>query len=111
MIILSANASNEYGVHGYSNSVASMRPFFIAHGPAFLKGYELAPIKNVDIVPLLCTILGLPEPPTNGSLERVKGMINPDYISQSSASSARFPVLNLLQMFTLIMITMQKLLL
>jgi hypothetical protein len=44
-----------------------MRAFFTAHGPAFKPGSVLEPFENVDIVPLICQITGLPQPDTNGS--------------------------------------------
>lgn len=75
-------------MHGYSNAIAAMRPFFLGHGPVFRKGYEHTSIKNVDIVPLICEILGIPEPPTNGSLSRVEEMIDPNVLSRNSSGTS-----------------------
>lgn len=63
------------GNHGYSNKYSDMRPFFIARGPAFRKGYLSEPFKNVDIYPLMCHILGIPPAPNNGSLSRVLDLL------------------------------------
>lgn len=57
----------------------SMRAYFTAHGPAFKKNFEHGPIRNIDIVPLISTILGIPEGPNNGSLARVINMIDPSW--------------------------------
>lgn len=54
-----------------------MKPFFIAHGPMFKQGLEHPPIRNVDLVPLMSKILGIPEAPTNGTLTNVEEMIEP----------------------------------
>ncbi|ODM96495.1 Ectonucleotide pyrophosphatase/phosphodiesterase family member 5 [Orchesella cincta] len=77
---LTAGPETEYGVHGYNPETLSMKPFFIAHGPAFLKGMEFQPIRNIDVVPMISTILQIPAVPSNGSLLRVAEMINPTFI-------------------------------
>ncbi|CAG0892027.1 unnamed protein product [Darwinula stevensoni] len=62
----------EYGVHGYNNSFPEMQPYFIAHGPAFKKGYESskdAIFNNVDVYALICHLLGIQPQPNNGTLE------------------------------------------
>ena len=66
------------GNHGYSNSVSSMHPFFIARGPAFKEGYLSEPFRNVDIYPLICDILGITPAPNNGSLLQVKHLLKPN---------------------------------
>jgi len=52
-----------------------MYPIFIGAGPAFKKNFRVDPFKNVDIYPLMCSILNLEAPPNNGSLEVVKKML------------------------------------
>ncbi|CAL8123975.1 unnamed protein product [Orchesella dallaii] len=79
-----ADPEREYGVHGYNPEEPSMRPFFIARGPAFRKGFEYQPIKNIDVVPLISEILSLPKFPSNGSLERVVEMIDSEFISSTT---------------------------
>ena len=52
-----------------------MRPFFIAHGPAFKKGLQTESFKNVDIYPMLCHILDLEPAPHDGSLENIEHIL------------------------------------
>ncbi|XP_060562317.1 bis(5'-adenosyl)-triphosphatase enpp4-like [Ruditapes philippinarum] len=67
-----------FGVHGYDpHIVPNMRPFFIAMGPAFKKGYISEHFNSVDIYPLMCHILGIEPAPNNGSLDNVKGLLMP----------------------------------
>jgi predicted AlkP superfamily pyrophosphatase or phosphodiesterase len=46
------------GAHGYDNKYESMRATFIAHGPAFKKGYVAEPFENIPVYELMCRILG-----------------------------------------------------
>ena len=68
-----------WGNHGYNNSLASMRPLFVAHGPAFKKNYIHNDIfDNVDLYPLMNHILELfpiNRFPSNGSFDRVSDML------------------------------------
>lgn len=48
------------GNHGYDNQAPEMAALFIANGPAFLPGKQLAPFDNVDVYPLLRDLIGLP---------------------------------------------------
>ena len=57
-----------------------MYPIFMAHGPAFKKGFKIKSFKNVDIYPLMCYVLGIDPAINNGSLARVIDMISHDYI-------------------------------
>ncbi|CAL8112709.1 unnamed protein product [Orchesella dallaii] len=84
---LTGDSETEYGVHGYNPETLSMKPLFIAHGPAFRNGLEFQPIRNVDIVPMISAILNLPTVPHNGSLDRVVEMINPAFIPPDDTSS------------------------
>lgn len=83
-----------------------MRAIFMAHGPAFRRGFEYPPIKNVDIVPLISKILGLPDIPTNGSLDRVFDMIDPSILSNSAKGIHRMNPLNILALVVAILIKM-----
>lgn len=60
------------GDHGYDNSLSSMHPFLAAQGPDFRKGYRLNTINSVDLYPLMCNLLGIPEMPNNGSFNNVR---------------------------------------
>ncbi|GAB3088866.1 alkaline phosphatase family protein [Lysobacter terrae] len=56
------------GAHGYDPADATMRALFIAQGPAFRSGTELAPFDNVDVYPLLAQLLGVAPQPNDGEL-------------------------------------------
>lgn len=63
------------GDHGYDNAASSMHPIFIAHGPAFKKSYKTKVFNNVDIYPLMCSILGVAPAVNNGSMYNVEQML------------------------------------
>jgi predicted AlkP superfamily pyrophosphatase or phosphodiesterase len=63
------------GGHGYDNKYQEMQAVFVAHGPAFRKGYVTEPFENVHVYELMCKILGLKPAKNDGSLEKVKGML------------------------------------
>ncbi len=59
----------EAGVHGYDpRAMKSMRALFIAAGPDIRPGSTLEPFENVNLYPLLATILGLDAPKVDGNL-------------------------------------------
>lgn len=64
--------SSTVGDHGYDNSLPSMHPFLAAQGPDFRKGYRINTINSVDLYPLMCNLLGIPEMPNNGSFSNVR---------------------------------------
>ena len=68
-------ANVTWGTHGYNTSCKGMRPFFIAHGPAFKQGHRGQPIHSVDLYPLICHLLGIQPAPNNGSLDRVRELL------------------------------------
>ncbi|RNJ62943.1 MAG: alkaline phosphatase family protein [Porphyrobacter sp. IPPAS B-1204] len=49
------------GAHGYDNADPEMLALFIASGPAFAQGQQMAVFDNVAVAALLRTVLGLPE--------------------------------------------------
>lgn len=63
------------GAHGYDNKYQSMQATFIAHGPAFRKGYVAEPFENVEVYNVMCKILGLTPAKNDGDLSRVKRML------------------------------------
>jgi len=63
------------GAHGYDNKVESMRATFIAHGPAFKRGFLAEPFENIHVYELMCKILGLKPAKNDGSLEKVRAML------------------------------------
>ncbi|HEX8555370.1 MAG TPA: ectonucleotide pyrophosphatase/phosphodiesterase [Sphingomonas sp.] len=48
------------GEHGYDPAMPDMRALFIANGPAFARGKRIGAFDNVDVAPLLRTLLRLP---------------------------------------------------
>ncbi len=64
------------GAHGFDNKIKDMHAVFVAHGPAFKKGYQTNTIKNIDIYPLLCKALGINQnSDIDGSLLRVENLL------------------------------------
>ncbi len=64
------------GTHGWYNNISSMYPLFIAHGPSFKKKFKIeTKIKNVDIYPLMCKLLGIEPGVNNGSLENIQSIL------------------------------------
>lgn len=64
------------GAHGYSPEESDMQVAFRACGPDFKKGYVYDEVfPNVDLYPLLCTLLGIQPEPVDGKLERVEALL------------------------------------
>ena len=82
-----------WGNHGYNNSLPSMRPLFIASGPAFKSGYDhKKPFSNVDLYPLMLNVLQLfptKNYPSNGSFSNVFDLLIPPIYSGDYDSSAQ----------------------
>lgn len=62
-----------------------MHPFLAAQGPAFRKGYRMNTINSVDLYPLMCNLLGIPEVPNNGSFTNVRCMLLKEKCSDLAA--------------------------
>jgi len=56
------------GEHGYDNAVPNMRALFVAHGPDFRPGSEIAEFPNVDVYDLLARLIGIDPVPNDGTL-------------------------------------------
>lgn len=67
--------SKHAGDHGFLNNQSSMFPIFIAHGPGIKKNFTTKKFYNVDIYPLMCLLLGVPEHANEGSLKNVIDMV------------------------------------
>ncbi len=63
------------GMHGYDPRDPSMAALFIARGPAFRTGYEVAPFENVNVYPLIAHILDLTPAPVDGTLDAVQDIL------------------------------------
>ena len=57
------------GSHGYPPDLPSMRAVFVAAGPSFRPGVELAPFDNVDVYPLLAQLLRVQPAANDGTLD------------------------------------------
>lgn len=57
------------GSHGYDNTLPSMRAVFVAAGPSFRQGITLPAFDNVDVYPLLATLLGITPAHNDGSTD------------------------------------------
>ncbi|XP_065184149.1 bis(5'-adenosyl)-triphosphatase enpp4-like [Sycon ciliatum] len=70
-----AAADHDRGAHGYDNDFPGVRPYFIATGPAFRRGFKMPLMNNLDIYPLVFHILGEEPPASNGTLERASRLL------------------------------------
>jgi hypothetical protein len=53
-----------------------MHGIFYACGPAFRRGYRTGTLRNIDIYPLICKILGImPRQNIDGRLERIEQVL------------------------------------
>lgn len=60
-------ARYKHGNHGWDPAAPEMGALFIAQGPAFRSGLQLATVENVDVYRLLCAVLGLRPAANDGS--------------------------------------------
>ncbi|WP_323990283.1 ectonucleotide pyrophosphatase/phosphodiesterase [Nguyenibacter sp. L1] len=56
------------GDHGYDAMAPEMNATFLAAGPAFVPGRVIGAFDNVDVYPLVMTLLGLPPLPSDGTV-------------------------------------------
>ncbi len=50
------------GDHGWAPEAPAMHGFFVACGPNITAGLSLGPVRNIDVYPLMLSILGLDGP-------------------------------------------------
>lgn len=63
------------GVHGFDPDVVSdVHGIFIASGPQVKKGVRLGLVRNIDVYPLIATLLGLPIPQIDGDANKLQGV-------------------------------------
>ena len=65
------------GTHGYDPINREMHPIFLATGPSFRRGAAFEAFPNVNIYPLLCSLLGIKPARNSGHLKAVAGMLAP----------------------------------
>lgn len=68
-------AYGEGGTHGYDNALPSMQAVFVAAGPAFARGKEIARVRNIDLYELMTHVLGLRPAPNDGSLDSIRAVL------------------------------------
>ncbi len=60
------------GAHGYDNRFLEMHGIFLAMGPAFRVNYRTGMLRNIDVYPLMCHILGItPNPEMDGEFIKI----------------------------------------
>ena len=64
------------GAHGYDNLAPDMAALFIANGPAFRAGAQIAELQNVDVYPLLMQVAGVPALPSRGNLQATRSLLS-----------------------------------
>ncbi|AOS43866.1 Type I phosphodiesterase / nucleotide pyrophosphatase [Lacunisphaera limnophila] len=65
------------GNHGWDPALPSMGALFIATGPAFRRGTQLADVDNVDVYDLLCAVLGITPAPNDGTTKLTRAALRP----------------------------------
>lgn len=55
------------GFHGYPSEDSDMHALFLAHGPSFMKGKQIASFPNVEIYQLLSYLVGVTPSAHNGT--------------------------------------------
>ena len=63
------------GSHGFDPASPDMRALFIAVGPDFRTGAVIPAFDNVDVYPLLRSLLGLPAEKRDGSIDSLRGAL------------------------------------
>jgi hypothetical protein len=65
------------GMHGYApDRVPDMDAILIGNGPAFKPGARPAEARTVDVMPLLCELMGIPAPQgIDGRFNRVRRLL------------------------------------
>ncbi len=72
LLQLSGEKVRGRATHGWDNHTIDMHGIFVAMGPNFKTGYRTGTLRNIDIYPLLCKIMGIkPRQNIDGKLERI----------------------------------------
>jgi len=67
------------GDHGWAPETPAMHGFFVASGPDIKAGLSLGSVNNIDIYPLMTSILGLKAPEAvDGDASKLARVLNPD---------------------------------
>ncbi|GGG97887.1 alkaline phosphatase family protein [Silvibacterium dinghuense] len=72
------------GEHGYDPAqMPEMRAIFFAAGPDIRAGVALKPFENINVYPFVTAILGLENPPIDGSPNVLSGALKSDVVSSN----------------------------
>jgi len=71
------------GNHGFDNDEPTMKAFFAARGPQFIKAMsinknlsaEVDAFDNIHVYSMICSILGLKPAPNNGTLSAIQNLL------------------------------------
>ncbi|MFK7847717.1 MAG: ectonucleotide pyrophosphatase/phosphodiesterase [Rhodothermales bacterium] len=63
------------GAHGYDRRLASMQAIFVAQGPAFEQGKQVAAFENIHIYPLIAHLLDLQPAEVDGRLDKIEHVL------------------------------------
>ncbi|XP_071807109.1 venom phosphodiesterase 2-like [Asterias amurensis] len=64
------------GGHGYDNAKSDhMRAVFLAYGPSFKGNYEVEPFHNIELMNLMCDVIGITPPPNDGEAGSLHHML------------------------------------
>lgn len=63
------------GVHGFDNLDEEMWALFVAHGPAFKKGYKIEPFENINIYPVIAKLMGVEPAEIDGNLVEISDIL------------------------------------
>jgi predicted AlkP superfamily pyrophosphatase or phosphodiesterase len=67
---------DEWGQHGWDNTLPSMRATFIAMGPTIRAGLRVGEVENIDVYPFMAELLGLrPAEGIDGKAGRIRTLI------------------------------------
>ncbi|XP_059165163.1 glycerophosphocholine cholinephosphodiesterase ENPP6-like isoform X3 [Physella acuta] len=69
------NNSTFLGSHGYDNIEVDMRGIFYAVGPSFKPTSTVDYINAVDIYTIMCSIIGIPPLPNNGTADKISKLL------------------------------------
>jgi predicted AlkP superfamily pyrophosphatase or phosphodiesterase len=66
-----------WGTHGWDPEFPSMHGIFVVAGPGIDAGVTIAPVRNIDVYPLMTELLGLrPAARLDGEAGRIRGLLS-----------------------------------
>lgn len=97
MVYILAKEKFRAGTHGYDNEDPLMRAIFMASGPVFKKNFTAQPFDNIDLYPLISSVMGLKELASNikpnGTMAGVEQLLLSKSNTNASSYQGIFPIL------------------